>query len=225
MENCYNITAKQKYSVMHVCDTVAGSSFNKGIERVFKDRQIEDLWIPYYCITTDITASKMRVHTAGRWPADTSFQNDVNATEVTFKYVYTCACLAGSLWRYVRASMSLSGYLPPLCDPVDGHLLLDGGYVNNLPADVMKAMGAQKIFACDVGSIDETDLFNYGDSLSGWWLLWSRFYPWAKPVKVCTYSISRKTVIGWCVISQSLIGWLIVKSIYNWCLVNFVSLL
>ena len=40
---------------------------------------------------------------------------------------------AGSLWRYVRASMSLSGYMPPLCDPVDGHLLLDGGYVNNLP--------------------------------------------------------------------------------------------
>jgi hypothetical protein len=29
--------------------------------------------------------------------------------------------------------MSLSGYLPPLCDPIDGHLLLDGGYVNNLP--------------------------------------------------------------------------------------------
>ena len=39
----------------------------------------------------------------------------------------------GSLWRYVRASMSLAGYLPPLCDPIDGHLLLDGGYVNNLP--------------------------------------------------------------------------------------------
>ena len=41
----------------------------------------------------------------------------------------------GSTWRYVRASMSLSGYLPPLCDPVDGHLLLDGGYVNNLPGE------------------------------------------------------------------------------------------
>ena len=39
----------------------------------------------------------------------------------------------GSLWRYVRSSMSLSGYMPPLCDPVDGHLLLDGGYCNNLP--------------------------------------------------------------------------------------------
>lgn len=32
--------------------------------------------------------------------------------------------------------MSLSGYLPPLCDPVDGHLLLDGGYVNNLPGEL-----------------------------------------------------------------------------------------
>ena len=32
--------------------------------------------------------------------------------------------------------MTLAGYLPPLCDPVDGHLLLDGGYVNNLPGSV-----------------------------------------------------------------------------------------
>ena len=45
---------------------------------------------------------------------------------------YGVVCLGG-VWRYVRASMSLSGYLPPMCDPIDGHLLLDGGYVNNLP--------------------------------------------------------------------------------------------
>ena len=49
---------------------------------------------------------------------------------------YSCVFrVSGSLWRYVRASMSLSGYLPPLCDPQDGHLLLDGGYVNNLPGE------------------------------------------------------------------------------------------
>lgn len=50
--------------------------------------------------------------------------------------VRVCVCVshrAGSLWRYVRASMTLSGYLPPLCDPKDGHLLMDGGYINNLP--------------------------------------------------------------------------------------------
>lgn len=43
----------------------AGRAFNQAIEVVFKDKQIEDLWLPYFCITTDITASKMRVHTSG----------------------------------------------------------------------------------------------------------------------------------------------------------------
>lgn len=43
----------------------------------------------------------------------------------------------GSLWRYVRSSMSLAGYMPPLCDAKDGHLLLDGGYVNNLPGKLL----------------------------------------------------------------------------------------
>ncbi|XP_042071282.1 patatin-like phospholipase domain-containing protein 7 isoform X5 [Haplochromis burtoni] len=86
-----------------VTSMFSGASFNSSISSVFKNKQIEDLWLPYFNITTDITASAMRVHTDG------------------------------SLWRYVRASMSLSGYLPPLCDPKDGHLLMDGGYINNLP--------------------------------------------------------------------------------------------
>ncbi|KAK6196270.1 hypothetical protein SNE40_001523 [Patella caerulea] len=137
-----------------VTSMFTGGAFNRSIESVFKDRQVEDLWIPYFCVTTDISNSTMRIHTSG------------------------------SLWRYVRSSMSLSGYFPPLCDPMDGHLLLDGGYVNNLPADVMRTMGAQTIFAVDVGSHDETPLTNYGDELSGWWLLWKRWNPWSQPVKV-----------------------------------------
>uniref|UniRef100_A0A8C9P1D3 Patatin like phospholipase domain containing 6 n=1 Tax=Spermophilus dauricus TaxID=99837 RepID=A0A8C9P1D3_SPEDA len=101
--------------------------------------------------------------------------------------VRVCVCVsqwAGSLWRYVRASMTLSGYLPPLCDPKDGHLLMDGGYINNLPADIARSMGARTVIAIDVGSQDETDLSTYGDSLSGWWLLWKRLNPWADKVKV-----------------------------------------
>uniref|UniRef100_A0A8C3DRY3 lysophospholipase n=1 Tax=Corvus moneduloides TaxID=1196302 RepID=A0A8C3DRY3_CORMO len=132
----------------------SGSAFNASINRVFQDKQIEDLWLPYFNVTTDITASAMRVHTDG------------------------------SLWRYVRASMTLSGYLPPLCDPKDGNLLMDGGYINNLPADIARNMGAKTVIAIDVGSQDETDLCNYGDSLSGWWLLWKRLNPWAEKVKV-----------------------------------------
>uniref|UniRef100_A0A8C7E626 PNPLA domain-containing protein n=1 Tax=Naja naja TaxID=35670 RepID=A0A8C7E626_NAJNA len=132
----------------------SGSAFNTSIHKVFQDKQIEDLWLPYFNVTTDITASAMRVHKDG------------------------------SLWRYVRASMTLSGYLPPLCDPKDGNLLMDGGYINNLPADIARNMGAKTVIAIDVGSQDETDLCNYGDSLSGWWLLWKRLNPWAEKVKV-----------------------------------------
>lgn len=39
----------------------------------------------------------------------------------------------GTLWRYVRASMSVAGIFPPICDLRDGHLLLDGCYTNNVP--------------------------------------------------------------------------------------------
>ncbi|XP_049884906.1 neuropathy target esterase sws isoform X3 [Pectinophora gossypiella] len=132
----------------------SGRQFNTTIKTTFGEVHIEDLWLPYFTVTTDISASCMRVHRHG------------------------------SLWRYIRASMSLSGYMPPLCDPVDGHLLLDGGYVNNLPADVMRSLGAKHILAIDVGSQDDTDLTNYGDDLSGWWLLWKRWNPFTTPVKV-----------------------------------------
>lgn len=42
-------------------------------------------------------------------------------------------------------------------------------------ADVMRSLGAKHILAIDVGSQDDTDLTNYGDDLSGWWLLWKRY--------------------------------------------------
>lgn len=51
-------------------------------------------------------------------------------------------------------------------------------------ADIARNMGAKTVIAIDVGSQDETDLCNYGDSLSGWWLLWTRLNPWAEKVKV-----------------------------------------
>lgn len=53
-----------------------------------------------------------------------------------------------------------------------------------LPADVARSMGAKVVIAIDVGSRDETNLTNYGDSLSGWWLLWKRLNPLAEKVMV-----------------------------------------
>ncbi|XP_013362113.1 PREDICTED: patatin-like phospholipase domain-containing protein 7 isoform X2 [Chinchilla lanigera] len=150
----------------------SGAGFNSSICSIFGDQQIEDLWLPYFAITTDITASAMRVHRDG------------------------------SLWRYVRASMSLSGYMPPLCDPKDGHLLMDGGYINNLPADVARSLGAKVVIAIDVGSRDETDLTNYGDALSGWWLLWKRWNPLATKVKVLNMAEIQTRLAYVCCVRQ-----------------------
>ncbi|CAF0782025.1 unnamed protein product [Brachionus calyciflorus] len=131
-----------------------GRAFNSLIEEVFGNRQIEDLWIPYFCVTTDISSSKMRIH------------------------------MNGTIWKFVRASMTYCGILPPLCDPFDGHLLVDGCYTNNLPADVMHRMGVNTVLAVDVGSKDDDIFTNYGDELSGWWLLWKKWNRWSSPVKV-----------------------------------------
>uniref|UniRef100_A0A7N8X0J0 lysophospholipase n=1 Tax=Mastacembelus armatus TaxID=205130 RepID=A0A7N8X0J0_9TELE len=155
-----------------VTSMFSGAAFNSSISSVFRGKQIEDLWLPYFNITTDITASSMRVHTDG------------------------------SLWRYVRASMCLSGYLPPLCDPKDGHLLMDGGYINNLPADVARSMGAKVVIAIDVGSQDETNLTNYGDTLNGWWLLWTRFNPLAEKVKVLNMAEIQTRLAYVCCVRQ-----------------------
>lgn len=45
-------------------------------------------------------------------------------------------------------------------------------------------MGARTILAIDVGSQDETDLTDYGDTLNGWWLLWNRWNPFGQHIRV-----------------------------------------
>ncbi|VDN44922.1 unnamed protein product [Gongylonema pulchrum] len=45
-------------------------------------------------------------------------------------------------------------------------------------------MGAKIVIAVDVGSAAETNLYNYGDSLSGFWVLLRKLNPFAESVKV-----------------------------------------
>ncbi|KAL1998658.1 hypothetical protein VTN02DRAFT_5796 [Thermoascus thermophilus] len=124
-----------------------GHEFNRGIFKTFGDTQIEDFWLEFYCNTTNISKSRPEYHSSG--------------------YV----------WRYVRASMTLAGLVPPLCD--EGSMLLDGGYIDNLTVAHMKGLGADVIFAVDVGSIDDNTPQVYGDSLSGFWALLNRWNPFS----------------------------------------------
>lgn len=57
-------------------------------------------------------------------------------------------------------------------------------WFNSNLADVMHTLGAAHIIAVDVGSQDDTDLTDYGDHLSGWWLLYKKWNPFSTPVKV-----------------------------------------
>ncbi len=57
---------------------------------------------------------------------------------------------SGNLAIAMQASMSVPGALAPV--ELDGHLLVDGGLVNNLPVDQVKAMGADIVIAVDIGA-------------------------------------------------------------------------
>jgi NTE family protein len=57
---------------------------------------------------------------------------------------------SGSVARAVRASCSIPGIFTPLEE--GDRLLADGGLVNNVPADAVRAMGADYIIAVDVMS-------------------------------------------------------------------------
>jgi NTE family protein len=56
----------------------------------------------------------------------------------------------GNLADAVRASTAYPGLFSPV--QMEGELLLDGGAVNNLPADIVKKMGADVVIAVDISS-------------------------------------------------------------------------
>jgi len=80
---------------------------------------------------------------------------------------------SGLVWRTLRASSALPGILPPVTHR--GHLLVDGGVMNNLPVDVMRERNVGPLIASDVTG--EVDL-SVRDSRYGerpvWSLLWQR---------------------------------------------------
>jgi len=66
---------------------------------------------------------------------------------------------SGSLADAMRATMSLPLIFPPV--DVDGHVLIDGGTMNNVPADIVKAMGADRVVAVNVGDLSDREGVSY----------------------------------------------------------------
>ncbi|KAI9444916.1 patatin-domain-containing protein [Lactarius indigo] len=133
-----------------------GHEFNRSLYKAFYDLHIEDMWLPFFCNTANITTSRMEIHETGY------------------------------AWRFIRASMTLVGLVPPLCD--NGNMLVS----------TMFDMGASVVVACDVGSLDDNSPRNFGDTISGWWLIIMRWNPFsnARTIPAITEIQSRLAYVS-----------------------------
>jgi len=131
----------------------SGYMFNRGIRKRLGKLRVQDLVLNFFCVSVDLQKQKEVVHRKGL------------------------------LWKYVRASMSLTGYLPPVAE--DGQILVDGGYMNSVPTDVMRyQMGARVVIAVDTNGEFERDYNMWGTSLNGWWVLWNSLNPFSETVRI-----------------------------------------
>jgi lysophospholipid hydrolase len=127
-----------------------GKMLSNLVRSLFGDTQIEDLWIPYFCISANLNQSELKVHDRG------------------------------PLARAVLSTTRAPGLFPPVV--FDGDLHVDGGVINNVPVDIMKAFSNEGItIGVDVSPPHELHpIHDYGDNVSGWRACWKRLSPFAK---------------------------------------------
>lgn len=123
-----------------------GHHVNELLRTAFGDSDIEDLVLPFYCVTANLTTSQSDVHRTGR------------------------------LWRWLRASASLPGVLPPFNDA--GQVHVDGGVIDNLPVREMRRMGRGLTVGIDVDTAGALAAGDGGEDWSAWQfirrLVWKR---------------------------------------------------
>lgn len=120
-----------------------GNVFDRIIKSVFQMQKIQNFWLEFYCVTTNLKTLEENVH------------------------------FNGSAHKYIMASMSISGILPPVFH--NNSILCDGAYVNNIPYDVMSSMNAKNVISVTVGSDFNTNFDQY-DSSSGMIMLFKRLF-------------------------------------------------
>jgi len=99
---------------------VSGRKVGQLLRRELGDIDIEDLPLPFFCVSSNLTTGRIAVHQQG------------------------------PLWRWLRASVAIPGVLPPVFH--GGQVFVDGGTMNNLPVDVMRAKGRGPVIGVDVGT-------------------------------------------------------------------------
>jgi predicted acylesterase/phospholipase RssA len=127
-----------------VVSVIKGERISRNIAATTAGADARDLWRPYFCVSTNLTRSRVHVHDRG----------DVATA--------------------IRASVAIPGILPPVA--FGGDLLVDGGVLNNLPCDVMRASGTvRRLIAVDLSPpVGPQARGDFGHAVSGWRALGSR---------------------------------------------------
>jgi predicted acylesterase/phospholipase RssA/CRP-like cAMP-binding protein len=93
---------------------------------------------------------------------------------------------SGPVWSAVRASVAIPGVLPPMRS-AEGHVLVDGGILDNVPTSSMRALNEPRtVIAVDLRAptaLPSRDLPADGD-LSGWKVARHRWLPWRERLEV-----------------------------------------
>ncbi|HLU09829.1 MAG TPA: cyclic nucleotide-binding and patatin-like phospholipase domain-containing protein [Oceanobacillus sp.] len=134
----------------------AGQRVLRTLTRLFGDTRIEDLLLPFFCLSANLSQAKMHVHREGL------------------------------LRRAVRASTAIPGVYPPLADSngdllVDGAVfnnlpadvaktLCEGGTV--IAVDIASGLGLPQ------------EAYQLDEHLSGWRVFWNRLNPFAPKMRV-----------------------------------------
>jgi predicted acylesterase/phospholipase RssA/CRP-like cAMP-binding protein len=137
-----------------IVSLVRGEHLNR-ILQMHLPMDIEDLWLPFFAISSDLSVNQVRVHERG------------------------------PLWQAIRASVSLPAILPPALE--DGHVLIDGGILNNLPVDVMRERMQGPIIAVDL-AVGKTHRGEPAIIPSGLEYIMSRLLPGRQSIEAPTVS-------------------------------------
>ena len=124
-----------------------GGKYSRLVRGFFGDARIEDLWLPYFCVSANLNRAELAIHTRG--------------------------CLADA----VLASTRAPGIFPPVVMNGELHVdggLINNVPVDVMRdfAGEGTVIGVDVSPPHELSAVS-----NYGDEISGWEAFWSRFHP------------------------------------------------
>ena len=133
---------------------MASKKVTRVLKDLFEDLCIEDLWIPYFCVSANLSRAEPMVHRSDK------------------------------LWKGARASMSIPGVFSPVLHEddilVDGGVM--NNFPVDIMDEICGGGTIIGVNVGQTHEPAETDAFDA--SISGWQVLWSRINPFTKPKRI-----------------------------------------